>query len=523
LSSPEESTDAEPVLEKRSESLGKATGSGFSWLSLSLASGRVFSFVSLLVLGHLLLDEDFGVFAIATSVAAFLQCFRDGGVQRVLVQNGKDNYARLCGPAFWIGFWFSATAGCLLAAVAPLVANYYDAPKVSHLLWVIAIALPLSMPATMLFAKLQIELRFKTLAKISVTSMFLRHCSAILFAYLGYGAISFVLPLILVALFEAAAGFAATRATPWLGGQQLRVWPELLGKSTWELANASVRGFANNGDYLVLGKLVSKGLLGHYSFGYQLTVQMLTMLAMGFNQVLFPILSRLAGEPLRFAQALLRSTRAFLLVSTGLNLAVAAGIAPLEELVWQGKWAAAVPLMQVFALLAPLRGASAIIHSAIAAKANFRLSTLITLLQGAVLMLSAGLSYYFFGPSLTKLALGVSVAQILLNNTITILVFHSVGLKLSDWSASVIPSYFVGCLAVGASLALDQSLAPTVTPALRLLATVTCFGVLYGLLGRLFLRDQLQDMLEIAPQRITRPLRRVLFLSPVNSSGSGLT
>lgn len=498
------------------DALGKEAGKGISWLTLSLASGRGFSFIAQLILGYLLLDEDFGVFALAMSVASFIQCFRDGGVQKVLVQQGKTNYERLKGPAFWIGFWFSTTAGLGLVGAAPWAARFYAEPELTKLLWVVAVSLPMSMPAKMLTAKLQIDLQFKTIAKISVASMFLRHASVILFAYLGLRALSFVLPLLLVATFEGIAGFLATRSIPWKSGHQLRLWPELLGNSLWETINAFLRGFANNGDYLVLGTLINKGTLGQYFFGYQLTVQMHTLLVVGFNQVLFPILTRLQDEPERMAQALVRSLRAFVLASCALSIPIAVGIAPLEELVWRGKWEPAVPLMQIFAILVPLRGVSGIVHSAVAARGQFRLAASITAIQGAILMLSAGLSYLFFGASITKIALGVSIVQIVLSNTLAMAVLRSYGVSLSAVPLAVAPSFFAGFTAAVPSFLLDLRLSESIAPWLRLSIALTCYVLTFVIITRVFMRQHLREVLDIAPARLAQPIRSLLKLGNPN-------
>lgn len=515
MSSPVEPLE-QPELTVRSAALGKEAGRGFSWLSLSLVVGRAFSFVAQLILGYLLVDKDFGIFAVAMSVASFIQCLRDGGVQKVLVHNGEANYRRLHGPAFWIGFWFSTTAMLVLATVAPWVARFYEEPELTKLLWVIAAAIPLGMPAKILTAKLQIDLRFKTIAKISVTSMFLRHFSVILFAYFDFKAMSFVLPLLLVAVFEGTASFLATRSTPWKSGHQLGLWPELLSNSLWETINSFLRGFANNGDYLVLGALIKKAPLGQYFFGYQLTVQMHTMLVMGFNQVLFPILTRLKDEPQRMAQALVRSLRAFVLVSCALSIPIAVGIAPLETLVWKGKWEAAVPLMQIFALLVPLRGTSGIIHSAVSSRGQFRLATFITAIQGTVLMLSAGMSYYFFGASITKIALGVSAAQVVLSNVLAMTVLSSFGVRLSAVPLAVLPSFLAGVVAAVPSFLIDNTLAPTTAPALRLVVSLACFILLFAVIARLFLKQQIQEALQILPSRIAKPVSRLLLLAPAS-------
>src|SRR2546426_9109659 len=98
--------------------MAKSAGRGAAALSGASLALRGLNFLGQVVLGAILIDRDFGLFAIANSVAGFILVLRDGGMQTLIVQRGASEYEELEGPAFWLGLVFNSLAGVLLAVAA---------------------------------------------------------------------------------------------------------------------------------------------------------------------------------------------------------------------------------------------------------------------------------------------------------------------------------------------------------------------------------------------------------------------
>ena len=81
-------------------SYGKTASRGVIWTSLANGLGRFTAFIAQWVLGYLLSDEDFGVYAIAISASSLVLAFQNAGFPRVLVQRGAE-FERL-GRPIWI-------------------------------------------------------------------------------------------------------------------------------------------------------------------------------------------------------------------------------------------------------------------------------------------------------------------------------------------------------------------------------------------------------------------------------------
>ncbi|QEG34700.1 oligosaccharide flippase family protein [Bythopirellula goksoeyrii] len=494
------------------KALGKTAGSGFTWLSLTLAVGKLLSFVTQIVLGRLLLDEDFGVFAIATSIANFLRILNDGGVAQVLIQRGPALFEKWTAPAFWIGICFSLFTGIFLAAASPWIAALYGDSQLVPLLWVFALTIVISAPTTLFKAKLRIELRFRTLAWVGTVWFFLRYLGVIYLAYRGYGAMSFVLPLPLASLFECVAFYILTRMTPWKGGWQLHLWPSILGNSTWAMLSAFARGLARNGDYIVLGLLVSPSLVGQYFFGYQLTAQFAILMASNVQFVLFPVLSHLATDPGRQSRAIIKTIRVMMLVSCPICLLVAINIEVLEAVLWDKKWSMAVPLMQIFSIVAPIRLIPDIVHAAITSRGEFRRSANLFLLEGAFLMLSVWLAASITGANITGIALIVATLQTGFSLALTMIVLSNFKISISLIVKALMPAWLCSMGAALITVKIGNAITTDGQYFVLLAANTAIFCALFLLFMRLFFSRRLAELAGIIPPPWDSFLLRSLFL-----------
>jgi PST family polysaccharide transporter len=480
---------------------------------MSFVAGKAFSFAAQIVLGILLLDKDFGIFAIATSVATFAKVFHDGGIAQLLIQRGPEKFRELGGPGFWMGLCFSLIAGAILAAAAPLAGLLYNNSELTILLWIIAASIPLAAPAQVQRAKLRMDLGFRALAIISVGSYAIRHLGAIALAYQGFGARSFVLPLLAVALFEDIAMYGATRAKLWREPPNVRLWPGLFNSSAWVIAASFFSGLLLYGDYLVLGLLLNEGVVGQYFFGYQFTTQIATLMAVNLQYVLLPVLSRLANERARQAAALIRTIRVLILVVAPLSLALTVVIGPLEALVWRGKWAAAVPLMQVFAVVAPVRLFTTIMHAVLTSHGKFRIVAALTLVEGLVLMGAAWLAVMLAGPDLTGIALGIGTAQLLFSLTLTAVLTRRWGIRAAEFLQAFVPGWTIALAAAGVTLGLSSRIAEGLHPTAVIAVNLAIFGVLFIAAMRVLYASHFWELIAVTPRPLAGLLRRGLLLT----------
>ncbi|TMQ73347.1 MAG: hypothetical protein E6K80_00295, partial [Candidatus Eisenbacteria bacterium] len=248
--------------------MAQSVGRGAAALSGATAATRGLSFLSQVVLGAVLVDRDFGLFAIANSIAGFIMALRDGGMQTLIIQRGTADYEELEGPAFWLGLVFNTLAGVLLAVVAPWIAGIYREPRLVPMLWIIAASIPLNSLAFVSLARLRMDMRFGAVSTIDILSGVVRYGGMIVGALAGLGALSFVVPFLAVAILESVAAYAFTRRTPWTRPFHPERWRKLMAPSVWLIGSSLAGNALYMGSYMALGLTASTALVGIYYFGY---------------------------------------------------------------------------------------------------------------------------------------------------------------------------------------------------------------------------------------------------------------
>src|SRR5262249_43626715 len=179
-----------------------------------------------------------------------------------------------------------------------------------------ALATILATPPAILSVQLRVNLRFKALSLIQISSSCLRYGCMVLLAWLGYGPLSFVVPLVFTNLFEGVATWSLTRTAPWRKPLGMGRWSEILREARWILFGAFSIGILNNGLYLAIGSLVPKAMVGAFFFANQIVIQIGLLLSSNLFQVFFPAFSQLAHDPLRSRSAIGRSLMFVMMLAT---------------------------------------------------------------------------------------------------------------------------------------------------------------------------------------------------------------
>ena len=483
---------------------------------MSVILGKVFGAIAQLLLGRWITDEQYGDLAIVVSVAAIVKVLQDGGVPQVLIQRGEAEFSRLMGPAFWLSIAFGVVSGGLLAIAAPLLAAAYETPSLTGLLLVVALSLPIGAGSTILRAKLRVDLRFQTIALIAVFWFLIRHSCSVGLAALGFGAMSVAAPIVIVAVYEWIADYWATRLTPWRMAFGFEHWRGLVGSSFWVGAAAVNRGLARNGDYLMLGLLLPMGVVGKYFFSYQFTTQVLDLLATNLQHVLFPALSRVAGDPERQARAIVRSIRMLMFVAAPVSVGLAVIASPLitilDDLVWNHRWLSTIGLIQVFAVTAPIRMFTELLTAALSSRGQFRGSAGLLLVEGVWLMISAALAVAISGSNLTGVAIVISVAQATFSIGSSIYLLRRFGIDWRKYVAAFLPGWLCALASGGCAAAALTLLPPDVSQYARLGVAGVSFTGAFAVLARLFLLNDLIEFSGLTPAALARWLRRLWLL-----------
>lgn len=333
--------------------LGKVAAHGMAWTTLAVFLGRVTGFAAHLVLGWLLTRQDFGVYAIANALSVIVLTVRSSGLQKLLIQRGSE-FEELAQPVARLSFVANLIGCVILLVIAPLGAQFYGMPVLVPLMSIIAISMPLSVPAEVIRARLSVELRFRDLAIVNALTMVSFQTLVVVLAWADMGPFSFVIPLIVITLLESIA------LTCWVGwwpkGRQLdrRLVSQLFGAMKWIMLCGFAGALIVYGTHLVVGKLEPPSVTGTFSFGFNLTTSVAIFFNAGMQRVLMPLMSQFSNESERVGQAYLKAVRTLVAVASPVCFLGVVLAAPMMHFLWQGKWDDAIPIVVLLGTALPI-------------------------------------------------------------------------------------------------------------------------------------------------------------------------
>jgi len=363
-------------------SLSRRAFDGIVWMMLQNVMGRGCLVLSQLGMAALLRPSDFGVIGLAYTITTIASTLTNVGIEDVLLRR-RAALRYWTGPAFWISLCLSFLAGAIVLLAAPFAASLYKAPELIGLLTLSAVSIPIGALANVPGMILRARMQFRVLAISGAVENIAQAALTLGFAWLGFGAYSFVLPLPMLAVGKAAAWWRL--AARGIALQvKVRRWRHLVGNTLYTFLNRILGTIIGQGDYFVLGLLATHDVVGAYYFGFRVAAQPLGLLTVNVMGVLYPALVHFKYDPVRQARAALMSCRIVLYSLIPLALLQAACAAPLITWLFGERWAASIPIIQLLSIGMALDSVSGVSSTLASARGEFKAVFLYTALETPV-------------------------------------------------------------------------------------------------------------------------------------------
>ena len=159
--------------------------SSLSWSGINQIGMMVITAISLIFFTKILTPEDFGLVGMVMAVASFSHIILDFGFGQAIIQRNDITDTDLC-TVFWFNVITGLLVALLLVSFAQSIANFYQEPKVENIVYVISIAFPLSSLNIIFQVLLNKDLRFKTLATVRLSALFLSSTLGVYLSIIGW-------------------------------------------------------------------------------------------------------------------------------------------------------------------------------------------------------------------------------------------------------------------------------------------------------------------------------------------------
>ena len=323
----------------------------FGWLSIAEIITRIFRLGVTVILARFLTQYDYGLVAIVVAVGEFRRVFIDVGISVKIIQTEQENLEELCNSAYWLN-WITFLGifviQCLLAF--PISWFYHTNSLIlpicvsatPYLIW------PISAVQGVL---IQRENRFKLIAIHDTIYNSGSYILSVVFAVLGMGLWSIVLPWVLVAPIGVIIYYKNHSWRP-KRGFTTKYWKEIFDFGKNIVGIRLLQVLRNNLDYLIVGRFLGITDLGLYFFGFNAGLGISLSVIGALNSAFFPHLCAVRSDWLKFKKSYFSSLKTISIIIIPLVF-LQSSLAPFYvPIIFGQKWVVAIPILILICLSA---------------------------------------------------------------------------------------------------------------------------------------------------------------------------
>jgi len=307
---------------------------------------RLIGLVSTIILARVLLPEDFGVVALATTMFVVLDSVMELGFDLALIQNqsdGRKRYNTAWSLCVLRGLF---VASVLLMAAWPFAALYDDPRLLWVMLWLAAVAV-LNGLLNIGVVEFRKELRFDREFVLLVGSKVVGFITTIGLVFIWRDYRALIAGIVASKAATVLLSYAMHSYRPSFSLEGARGFVHF---SKWLGASNIMMILKTRLDTFVIGKFAGTDALGIYSVAAEIANLASTELVAPISRVLFPGFSQISSDRERLARTFLDSLGIIMLIAAPLALGVAITAEHIVYLFLGERWMTAVPIIQVLAL-----------------------------------------------------------------------------------------------------------------------------------------------------------------------------
>lgn len=427
------------------KNIKKKTVLGMVWTSIEKFGSMAMAFISNLILARLLAPEDFGIIGMLHIFIAISGAFMIGGFGDAIIQKKNTTHTDYSTVFVW-NMVLSVFFYVVLFFCSPLIARFYDMPRLCNVLRVYGLVLILVGLCVVQNALLRKELKFKLLSIRNLTASFIGLVVGIVMAYLGFGVWSLVASTLVNQFMNVVLVWRISSWRPSIVFDK-QSFKELFGFGGMMMLTSLVSKLYANIQGLLIGKWYSASEMGYYTQAKKLEDVPTGTLSHIVTSVSFPVFSKFQDDKNKLLYGFRKNIKAITYLNFPLSVLLLVIAKPLIEILYGEKWDLSVPYFQllcVSGLLYTLNSLNALtVKSLGKGKLYFSLS-LIQKIIGLLLMF-AGIRYSVKG-LLMAVVIGSYINYIIFSFTNKKLLNYGLWLQVKDVIGNLLLSVVVGVI-----------------------------------------------------------------------------
>lgn len=320
-----------------------------AWLFGIRATVHACLMLQVVVLVKFLSPEQFGIVGIALLCLSMLKTFTEGGMDLALIQRQDDIQMYL--PTAWtVQVIRGVFIASMLFLLAPYCCQFFNQPEATQFIQAFGIPVLIAGFMSIGIVEFKKQVQYQKLVAFEVVPAILSFVITILIAYQFHTIWAILIGRIAESVAKVVISFQIHPFRPRLEINRAH-FRDLFGFGKWIYMSSILLFLLNQGDNIVVGRILGASWLGFYQFAFRIAKLPVTEVNSTLGQVLFPAFSRLQNDVPRLKSAYFRSLTIILTLTIPFALGIFV-IAPYAIPVFLGdEWAPAVQLVQIFSLL----------------------------------------------------------------------------------------------------------------------------------------------------------------------------
>lgn len=318
------------------------------WNAVELYSTQLVQFGIGIIMARILMPDDYAIIGMITVFLCLSNVFISSGFPTALIRK------RECSAAdYSTVFYFNIFIGLLMYAIlwicSPLIASFYGYPILTPVTRVMGMSFLIGSISGVSETILKKELRFRAIAKITLTCSIVTGSVSIYFAYKGYGVWSLVIQSVTLSFLRMVIVILVAKWHPSIIFSK-QSFKEMFGFGSKILGSNLVTQLYQNMYNILIGKFFQASALAYFTRadGYSRLIPI--NIAGVIQKALFPMLSKIQDDKSALVNfnRKMSSVTSFLIFPASLILA---GVAyPLISIMLTDKWIATAPLLQILCI-----------------------------------------------------------------------------------------------------------------------------------------------------------------------------
>jgi lipopolysaccharide exporter len=321
---------------------------GISWVAAFRIATRGMSFIRTAIIARVLSPSQFGLYGIASLLLTMIEILTETGINIILVQSSEGIEKYL--DTAWV---VSICRGFLIASIIFFssfwVAHFFHAPQAMTLLMVVSLVPLFRGFINPSIASFQKELKFNQEFYYRTTIFFVESIITIIFVFIFKNPIALVWGLVAGAAFEVLISFLFVRPLPKLAFE-FAILKHIVSRGKWVTLSGIFQFFFQNGDNIVVGRMLGTGALGIYDMAYKMATLPISEISDTIARVTFPVYLKMADDKKRLRRAYLRTTGLVILLCIPISIVFLFFSKELVLILLGTKWLTAAPVFQLLAI-----------------------------------------------------------------------------------------------------------------------------------------------------------------------------